>query len=154
MVTTAARFITGVVLVASVSACGGRAPTAPTALLPVSTSTFVPPPPTASTMPPLTGPSRTFGFERALGASPFAYTEHSSFILYDNGAFVLRYGLSQRDYPGTYAIDNGELTFQFEGFSDAKPWGAKGTLLGDTLTVRYSLIMALSDFDDAVYVER
>jgi hypothetical protein len=32
------------------------------------------------------------------------------------------------------------------------PWGAIGTLQDGTLTVRYNLVMELSDFEDAAYV--
>ena len=34
----------------------------------------------------------------------------------------------------------------------AGPWGATGTLRGDTLTVGYNTVMSMSDFEDAVYL--
>jgi hypothetical protein len=38
------------------------------------------------------------------------------------------------------------------GWSSAGPWGAAGTLGGNSLTVRYNLIMQMTDFEDAIYV--
>jgi len=78
------------------------------------------------------------------------YTKRSRIVLYDNGAFVLRYeGIG--DYRGGYTVANGVITFEWEGWSAAGPWGATGTIRGDSLTVEYNLIMQLTDFEDAVY---
>jgi hypothetical protein len=99
----------------------------------------------------LSGPSRTFVFDRALSYPVSDFTKTSRFVLYDNGAFVLQYaGLGE--YRGGYRDENGILTFEWEGWSSAGPWGASGTLSGDSLTVEYNLIMQLTDFEDAVYV--
>ena len=49
----------------------------------------------------------------------------------------------------TYARRKGwvtSLTFEVPS------WEASGTLRGDSLVVRYSLVMGLSDFDDGVFV--
>ena len=43
------------------------------------------------------------------------------------------------------------VSSQWDGSSAADPWGATGTLRGDSLTVQYNFIMQLSDFKDAVY---
>jgi hypothetical protein len=71
-------------------------------------------------------------------------------VLYDNGAFGLQsppeYGGL---YRGRYSDTNGAIAFYFG--IEAVP-SATGTLESDVLTVRYSLLMQLSDFEDAVYV--
>jgi hypothetical protein len=41
------------------------------------------------------------------------------------------------------------LTFDFDNFSAA---GATATLVGNTLSVQYTILMSLSDFEDAIYV--
>jgi hypothetical protein len=43
------------------------------------------------------------------------------------------------------------ITFEWEGWSVAGPWGATGTITDGVLTVKYNLIMQLSDFEDAAY---
>jgi hypothetical protein len=43
------------------------------------------------------------------------------------------------------------ITFDWEGWSAAGPWGATGSIRGDSLTVEFNLIMQLTDFEDAVY---
>jgi hypothetical protein len=81
------------------------------------------------------------------------YTKKSRFVLYDNGAFVLQFpSLGEGGYRGGYADANGVVVFEWEGWSVAGPWGATGTVTGDSLTVRYNQIMQLTDFEDAVYV--
>jgi hypothetical protein len=55
-------------------------------------------------------------------------------------------------YRGGYEQVNGVITFEWEGWNVAGPWGATGTLSGDVLTVRYNEIMLQTDFEDAVYV--
>jgi hypothetical protein len=73
------------------------------------------------------------------------------FVIYDNGAFVLQYVSLGIEYRGGYTESDGVITFQWEGWSSAGAWGATGTLNDGSLTVRYNLIMQLSDFEDAVY---
>jgi len=82
------------------------------------------------------------------------YTKHSLFVLYDNGAFVLQYPTvaGGGGYRGGYTETNGAITFEWEGWSVAGPWGATGTLKDGSLTVRYNGIMQLTDFEDAVYL--
>ena len=55
------------------------------------------------------------------------------------------------EYRGRYTEANGVITFQWDGWSTAGPWGATGTINGSSLTVEYNLIMQLSDFENAVY---
>ena len=139
-----------VVLLVVSAACGSSEPTAPTGTGQAPAPPSAPPPPT-TTFPPLSGPSRTFIFEHELSYRVSDYTRRSRFVVYDNGAFVLQYvGLGE--YRGGYTDANGIVTFEWEGWSTAGPWGARGTLKGDSLTVTYNLIMQLTDFEDAVYV--
>ena len=71
-------------------------PTSPTGTNPLPSGTPLPgltrlpivTPPT--NFPPLSGPARTFIFERA-DYRVAEYTEKSRFVLYDNGALALRY---------------------------------------------------------------
>jgi hypothetical protein len=79
------------------------------------------------------------------------YTKQSRFVVYDDGAFALQYVSLGIEYRGGYTESNGVVTFQWEGWSTAGPWGATGTLKDGSLTVQYNLIMGLSDFEDAVY---
>ena len=105
----------------------------------------------------MSGPSRTFVFDRELSYPVSDSTKRSRFVLYDNSAFVLQVGGaagSSNGYRGRYTDANGVVTFEWEGWSAAGPWGATGTLTGDALTVRYNVIMQLTDFEDAVYVLR
>ena len=142
-----------VILLMLCSACADSRPTAPTAVT-VSTPTAVAvPAPAPRVFPPLEGSSRTFNFERALSYSVRDYTRGSRFVLFDNGAFMLEYPHIP-GYRGKYTESNGVLTFEWEGWSTAGPWGATGTIKGDSLAVEYNLIMMLSDFEDAVYAIR
>ncbi len=149
---TTVRRGAAVFLVVLSTACGSSAPTSPTAI-PQPLPTPAPPtaPPTRA-FPPLSGPSRTFAFDRELSYRVRDYTKRSSFVLYDNGAFVLRYG-GPGEYRGGYTVADGVITFDWEGWSAAGPWGATGTIRGDSLTVEYNLIMQLTDFEDAVYAQ-
>lgn len=103
---------------------------------------------------PCRGHRKIFTFDHQLSYSVRDYTQQSRFVLYDNGAFVLQYAICNCGgaYRGRYTEANGVITFEWEGWSTAGPWGATGTLKGDTLTVQYNLIMMMSDFEDAVYL--
>ena len=144
-----------VVLLVLFAACGSSGPTSPTGTNPPSAlpPPTPPTPPPATVFPPLSGPSRTFLFDRELSYRVSDYTKKSRFVLYDNGAFVLQYpSLGEGGYRGGYEDANGVIRFEWEGWSVAGPWGATGTLKGDSLTVQYNQIMQLTDFEDAVYV--
>jgi hypothetical protein len=132
-------------------ACGRSTPAAPTAGSqgPAVPSLPAPPPPT--NFPALSGLSRTFTFDHELTYPLRDYTKQSRFVLYDNGAFTLQYVSLGMEYRGGYTESNGVITFQWEGWSTAGPWGATGTLKDGSLTVQYNLIMTFSDFEDAVY---
>jgi hypothetical protein len=150
MNSTVRRGAVVVVLVLS-AACGSSGPTAPTGTGQPPALASPPPSPTTN-FPPLSGPSRTFIFDHELSYRVSDYTTRSRFVLYSNGAFVLQYaGLGE--YRGGYTDANGIITFEWEGWSAAGPWGASGTRKGDSLTVQYNLIMQMTDFEDAVYVQ-
>jgi hypothetical protein len=132
-------------------ACGGStAPTASRQRPAVASS----PAPAPANFPALSGPSRTFTFDHNLTTHPRDYTQMSRFVLYDNGAFALQYVSLGGEYHGGYTESNGVITFEWEGWSIAGPWGATGTLNDGSLSVRYNEIMQLSDFEDAVYALR
>src|SRR5687768_7097467 len=140
------------VLVMLSAACGSSGPTSPTG---TSQPAAVPSPAPQRgiTFPPLSGPSRTFVFDRELLYRVSDYTKNSRFVLYENGAFVLRFpSVGEGGYRGGYADANGVITFEWEGWNVGGPWGATGTIKGDSLTVRYNQIMQWTDFEDAVYV--
>ena len=146
---TTVRRGAGVFLVVLSTACGSSGPTSPTAT-PQPSPVPTPAAPTR-TFPPLSGPSRTFAFDHELSYRVSDYTRKSSVVLYDNGAFVLRFS-GPGEYRGGYTVSNGVITFEWEGWSAAGPWGATGTIRGDSLTVEYNLVMQWTDFEDAVYV--
>ena len=141
-----------VVLFVLAAACGSSGPTAPTVASQASAFPSPTPPP-ATEFPPLSGPSRTFVFDRELSYRVNDYTKKSRFILYDNGAFVLQFpSVGEGGYRGGYEGADGVIAFQWEGWNVVGPWGATGTLKGDSLTVRYNDVMLWTDFEDAVYV--
>jgi ABC-type transport system substrate-binding protein len=144
---TTARLGAVVLLVLS-AACGSSGLTSSTGTSPTAALPLPTPPRTFS---PLSGPSRTFIFDRELSYRVTAYTRESRFVLYDNGAFVLQYVGLGLEYRGGYTEENGRIAFEWEGWSAAGPWGATGAVQGDSLTVQYNLIMQLTDFEDAVY---
>jgi hypothetical protein len=151
-----------VVLLALSAACGSSVPTSPTGLSPSpggsvvlpgltpQPSVTLPPSVIPTSFPPLSGPSRTFKFERA-DYQVAVYTKESHFVLYDNGAFALQLG---GQHPGQYrglftTQENGLLYFKFE--SNLLSWSATGKLEGDSLTIEYNTMMQWDDFENAVY---
>ena len=79
----------------------------------------------------------------------------SRYVLYDDGTFALQY--SSANFPfvelrGTYQEADALITFEWESSNIAGPWGATGTLDGDSLSVRYNLVMQWTDFEDGVYI--
>jgi hypothetical protein len=88
-------------------------------------------------------------------------TVRSRYILRKDGSFSLQYSYDEGNefrrgiqYDGRYTQTNNIVSFSWEGWSVAGPWGATGTLRGDTPKVEYNPIMALSDFDDGVYLPK
>ena len=105
--------------------------------------------PVPSTWPAASGPSRTFSFAGPAGYQVSDYTVRSNFVLYDTGAFVLNY--PSGSYRGRYIGSNEAVAFEWQGGSAGGPWAATGVFNGDLLTIRFNIIMSLSDFEDAVY---
>ena len=93
--------------------------------------------------------------------SPY-YSMHGSplasrYVLYDDKTFALQYSSAKYsffEYRGTYTSVDDVITFEWEGWSTAGPWGATAKLSGDTLDVRYNIIMVLSDFADGLYIRK
>lgn len=108
------------------------------------------------TFPPLSGPSRTFTFDREMAYPVGDFTRRSRVVLYDNGAFGLHYPSLAYVYRGAYRNADGVLMFLFDwsmGRSVDEPWDdATGILQGDSLALQYDDIMQHSDFENAVYV--
>jgi hypothetical protein len=108
------------------------------------------------TFPPVSAPARVYvGVVNdpisPMHGSPLA----SRYVLYDDGRFALQYSSANYpffEYRGTYREANAVVTFEWEGWSVAGPWGATGSVTGDSLNVRYNEIMQLSDFVDGVYI--
>ena len=78
----------------------------------------------------------------------------SRYVLYDDSTFALefasvRFGVFA--YAGRFTRVDSRITFQWEGWSTAGPWGAEGTLRGDSLSVKYNLVMQMTDFIDGTY---
>ena len=138
------------VLLALVVACGEpRVPTAPTPpFQPAPPIAPAPTPPPVSDFPPVSRPARIYAFDRQASYPVQWYTVGSRYVLYDDGTFALQY-LTAGEYRGRNREASATVTFDFDSFSAA---GATAALAGDTLTVRYTLLMSLSDFDDAIYV--
>lgn len=121
-------------------ACGKEQPTAPSTVAPAATMT--PPPPQR----PVGQPVATYVFAGPLDYPVNVYTPGSQFLLYENGAFGLRYQAFEHVYLGMYRQDDATIIFWFDN-----SWGATGTLKGDLLEIRFSELMQHSDFHNAVY---
>ena len=146
MSTVLRRAAVAVVLVLC-SACGSSSPTSPSGTS--QPPAFVPTPP--ASFPPVSGQARIFVFDHQLEYPVHDYTKNSRFVLYGSGAFALQYA-GRGEYRGRYTEANGVITFEWDGWSLAGPWGATGSLIDDSLSVRYNVIMQLTDFEDAVYL--
>jgi hypothetical protein len=105
----------------------------------------------------LSGPSTTYHFVAALDypLTQGSHTPTSTYVLYNNGAFSLRYeSLGEWAYTGSYGREDERIIFDFGGGGhrpDDQP-DAIATLNGDLLEVRYSFEMRVgADFENAVY---
>jgi hypothetical protein len=132
-----------------------------------SNGPYTPPPPlpvaTVPKAPDYPSPQREGVIYTEVGA-PYGYpgstqfhggVPTSRFVFYDDGRFGLQFSSPRFgffEYGGTYARAGSQITFGWDGWSIAGPWGASGTLRGDTLHVSYNTIMQLSDFIDGDYV--
>lgn len=151
---TTIRHSAVVVLLMLYAACGDSGPTSPTRTTSQQAVPVPAPPAPPVTIPPLSGPSRTYVFDHELVYRVSDYTKNSRFVLYDSGAFALQYLDLSGEYRGAYTATDSDIVFHWEGWSVAGPWEATGTLTVDLLTVKYNLIMQMTDFEDAVYVLR
>jgi len=104
---------------------------------------------------PFSGPSRTFVFDRELSYPVSPATKGSLWILYDNGAFDLRFpGWSA---GGVYRVDDGVFGCQFVSPNQGAVFAAFptcGGLEGDVLTIDWDEFAEQADWQDAVYVLR
>lgn len=143
------------ILAVAFAACGSSAPTSPTGTNPPPALPSPTPSPRID-FPPLSGPSRSFIFDRELSYPVRDFTRQSRFVLYENGAFALHYLNIEYVYRGGYQVANGVLMFLFDsstGRGVSEPWDdATGTLEGDSLTIQYEESMQHADFENAVYV--
>jgi hypothetical protein len=117
--------------------------------LPPSAGSPVFPQPTHSGRIYAAAPSMDELYTKFLGVST-----NSRYVLYDDSTFALefvngRYGAFA--YAGRFTRDDSRITFTWEGWSTAGPWGAEGTLRGDSLSVSYNLVMQMTDFIDGTY---
>src|SRR5688572_20433975 len=104
---TIVRRCAAVVTLTFFAACGSSLPTSPTAAV-QPTVRLAPAAPPVSVFPEVSGPSRTFAYERELSYPVRDYTKGSRLVLYDNGAFVLQYAtLGPGGYRGGYTEVNG-----------------------------------------------
>ena len=94
--------------------------------------------------------TRTFAYSAPGQYGVSWYTAGSVFCLAADSRFTLAY--PHVAYHGRFHEADGEIRFTFDGWSSAGPWEATGRLSDDSLTVHYNITMALSDFEDAVYV--
>lgn len=105
-----------------------------------------------SRWPPLTGASLTYHFDRPIGYVTPCCARDTEIRLYDTGGFQMNYLKTGWSYHGSYTVTADVIVFEWDWWSAAGPWGATGTLEGDTLTIRYNQLMGLYDFEDGVYV--
>ena len=136
---------------------GARNPTAP----PSDPNRPSPPPPATNGPPP---PFPTVSNAEIYDGPAPLYDEltpyHGStlpsrYVLFNDGKFQLQfssYRFGIFSYAGRYSRTDSVITFTWDGWSTAGPWGSTGTLRGDTLSVRYNMIMMLTDFIDGDYV--
>jgi hypothetical protein len=149
-------------------ACGTDRPTAPSVVSsPPATASSPRPAPTAPPLP--QGQlAASYIYGGPLDYPVREFTNGSEYLLYDSGAFALRYQEAWV-YLGTYRQEDGIILFRFADdwtwdrgwscLSDSRPtYGqcpfASGTLKGDLLEVRYGDTMQHSDFENAVYWRR
>lgn len=138
-------------------ATGASNPTAP----PSDPNRPSPPPPaTNGTPPPFPTVSNAVIYDGPGQLYDVLIASHGSslptrYVLFNDSTFQLqfsslRFGIFS--YAGRYSRANSVITFTWDGWSTAGPWGSTGTLRGDTLAVRYNLIMMMTDFIDGDYV--
>jgi hypothetical protein len=132
-------------------------PAAPvTPVTPVAPAEWAPAPP----FPALTRPGTIYAAADSVYDSAFSVQYHGSrlgtrYVFYEDGTFGLQFSSANHgffEYRGRYVQTDARVTFDWDGWSTAGPWGATGALRGDTLTVSYNVVMMLTDFVDGVYL--
>ena len=76
------------------------------------------------------------------------------YVLFSDSTFRLQfasYRFGVVTYAGRYSRTDTAINFSWET-GGGPPWDAVGTLRGDTLDIRYSINMLMSDFIDGAYV--
>src|SRR4051794_21998093 len=137
----------------TLAACGGDTPTHvrgenPPTTLPVPTP--APQQPTVRSFPPLSRPGVIY--RRTTGS--FIPGEQR-YVIYDDGTFSLQYlrpDWGFFEYLGRYLRTDSLLTLNFNDADTTRPWQARRAFGPDSsLTVKYNLLMGLSDFEDGTY---
>ena len=126
-------------------------PTAPTASNAQSGSTPVLPSAAPPGFPAVTRPARVY-----VGIDSPTYAMHggplaSRYVLYDDGSFALQYASANYpffEYLGTYTEANSLIKF----LDKDAGWEATVSPRGESISVRYTLLMQHSDFLDGVYI--
>ena len=77
----------------------------------------------------------------------------SRIVLYDDGTFELQFarGSAPLTFNGRYVRDASSVRFDWDDWQTTDSWYTTGQLDGDRLTVKYSVSMSLSDFEDGTY---
>ncbi len=138
-------------------ACDAQRPTLPSSFYSSTAPTppITPPtPPARPPAPPVSGPSTSYSFSGPLEFPVHDVTTTSRYVLYDSGAFLLRYERpGGGEYLGSYRQEAERIIFDFGADGDQRDGqpAAIGTLNGDVLEVRYSRMMQESSFEDAAY---
>ena len=137
---------------------GRQDPTAP----PSDPNRPLPPPPATNGPPPAfpAVSSSALVYDGPSGLYDELVSYHGStlptrYVLFSDSTFQLqfasfRFGIFS--YAGRYSRSDTLITFAWDGWSSAGPWGSAGALCGDTLVVRYNIVMMMSDFIDGSYV--
>ena len=122
-------------------------------------STPAPAPPPRAEFPALARPGVIYVEADAIYAYSLAFHNSlidSRYVFYDDNSFELQF-VSGRfgffTYTGRLRREDTRITFDWDGWSVAGPWGAVGTVRGDSLHVEYNLIMQHSDFLNGVYLK-
>jgi hypothetical protein len=89
-----------------------------------------PTPPAPPSGPPLSGPSTTYHFSAPLDKPVSSYTQTSSFVLYNNGAFAIRY--EEVGAYGSYRQEDASILFDLA--ADGKARSSAGRTLSERST--------------------
>jgi hypothetical protein len=139
------------------SACSDSAPTVALGVAPPDQGSTTPPVVGTPGFSPLTSSGRIYAAPRSLDELYAKYhgaSISSRYVLYDDSTFALEFVSGRFGafvYDGRFTRTDSRITFLWKGWSLAGPWGAEGTLRGDSLSVSYNLVMQMTDFIDGTY---